>query len=356
MGEATHGTHEFFTAKHRLIRFLVEKQGFSVIAFESNFAEAFAVNNATLSDNLLAGGADKVRTAVYRLGYPVWFTEEIVDLLTWLQQHNLLTPHKVLFAGIDLADAAHSTRIVRNFLASASLRGFSELDPSALAGKAPSKDWAERLELVRRLEPRLTGVFAPREVAWVIQNLRQVIWAGERKEMSIMGRNIGRDLYMAHNIGWLLDTLPSQTKIAVWSHNWHVAKLPGRLGGEMARSLGQEGYKSIGLAACAGNYNATDSAYQVKPHRLAEPPASSLEAWLSHAEADSGYLLLDEPGLAALRGPLLARTQQIGYQEVALEHQFAPEPLASQYDALVFFKQTSPSRLLGGKDLGSSAQ
>lgn len=358
LGEATHGTHEFFVAKNRLIRFLVQKLGFSVVAFEANFAEAFAVNNTTLLKGHPHRGIDEVRAATYHLGYCIWFTEEIADLLSWICKHNRLSTPKVLFAGMDLTNVSRSAAIVRDFLSSASLKGCPELNPSILTDDATYETLNGLLRLMIQLKPRLIRFFTPREIAWVIQNLHQIIWARERERMSRMGSPIGRDCYMARNIHWLLDELPSQTKIAVWSHNWHVAKLFDRLGGRMAESLGREGYKSIGFATCAGEYRAIDDACRFRHHKLADPPNGSLEAWLNLAEVDSGYLLLDEPGLAILHKPVLARSQQIGYRAVAPEHQFAPELISSQYDVLIFFKQSSPSRLLntrGGHWLHQSA-
>ena len=51
MGEATHGTREFFKTKHRMLEFLVEKMGFTVFAIEANWPESLAVNDYVLNGN-----------------------------------------------------------------------------------------------------------------------------------------------------------------------------------------------------------------------------------------------------------------------------------------------------------------
>ena len=51
MGEATHGTHEFFQLKHRMLEFLVERMGFTVFGIEANWPESLAVNDYVLNGN-----------------------------------------------------------------------------------------------------------------------------------------------------------------------------------------------------------------------------------------------------------------------------------------------------------------
>src|SRR5499433_2764057 len=73
LGEATHGTREFFQLKHRVIEYCVSQLGFTVIAFEADFGATLAVNDYVLRDN---GNA---RDAASSMGF--WDTEEVAALI-----------------------------------------------------------------------------------------------------------------------------------------------------------------------------------------------------------------------------------------------------------------------------------
>src|SRR4051812_40782259 len=98
MGEATHGTREFFQFKHRMLEFLVEEMGFTAFALEVDSATALRV------DAYVRGGAGQAAAIVRGMRYWIWDTEEIVALVQWIRQHNLkpTTKHPVRFYGIDM--------------------------------------------------------------------------------------------------------------------------------------------------------------------------------------------------------------------------------------------------------------
>ena len=98
LGEATHGTHEFFQMKHRLVEFLVEEMGFNVFAMEANWTEANLINDYVHTCEgdpaaLLAG-----------LGFWTWNTEEVLDMIHWMCDHNQDPGDapEVGFAGFDM--------------------------------------------------------------------------------------------------------------------------------------------------------------------------------------------------------------------------------------------------------------
>ena len=114
LGEATHGTHEFFTLKHRLIQFLVEEMEFDTIAFEAVTTEAMLAR-----DYVISGQGDP-QNALENMYCP-WQTQEVSDLLTWLRDYNSAHPQApVAFAGIDpdvqsvsKSDAAMADEVLR---------------------------------------------------------------------------------------------------------------------------------------------------------------------------------------------------------------------------------------------------
>jgi erythromycin esterase len=98
MGEATHGTREFFQLKHRMLEFLVERMGFTVFGIEANWPESLAVN-----DYVLNGNGDPAQ-ALAGLYFWTWNTKEVLDLIVWMRSYNQDPSHtkKVKFLGFDM--------------------------------------------------------------------------------------------------------------------------------------------------------------------------------------------------------------------------------------------------------------
>src|SRR5262249_4082505 len=102
LGEATHGTREFFQLKHRLMEYCISQLGFTVIGFEADYGAALAVNDYVLH------GHGNARDAAPGMGFWIWDTEEVVALIEWVRGWNLTHDRKVKFYGFDMQSAAAS--------------------------------------------------------------------------------------------------------------------------------------------------------------------------------------------------------------------------------------------------------
>ena len=98
LGEATHGTHEFFQMKHRLIEFLVEEMGFNVFAIEANWPEANLVNDYVRT---CEGDEAALLAGLY---FWTWNTQEVLDMIRWMCAHNQDPGDapEISFAGFDM--------------------------------------------------------------------------------------------------------------------------------------------------------------------------------------------------------------------------------------------------------------
>lgn len=98
LGEATHGTHEFFAMKLRLLQFLVEELGFTDFAMEASWAEANLVNR------FVHTGEGDPHALLKGLGFWTWNTQEVLDLILWIREHNKdAGPERaVSFVGFDV--------------------------------------------------------------------------------------------------------------------------------------------------------------------------------------------------------------------------------------------------------------
>src|SRR5713101_1664023 len=97
MGEATHGTREFFQLKHRMLEYLVTKKGFTVFGIEASFPDSQAVNEYVLH------GTGDASAALAGLGFWTWNTDEVLDMIVWMRAWNADPAHvaKVKFYGFD---------------------------------------------------------------------------------------------------------------------------------------------------------------------------------------------------------------------------------------------------------------
>src|SRR5215217_7729250 len=102
IGEASHGTSEYYRWRAELSRRLITERGFSFVAVEGDWPDCFAVNR------WVKGRADQERSAADVLGtfarWPTWMwaNEEVADFATWLREQNLATAGAVGFYGLDV--------------------------------------------------------------------------------------------------------------------------------------------------------------------------------------------------------------------------------------------------------------
>lgn len=97
LGEATHGTREFFQLKHRLLRFFVEELGVPLFGLEANFSETLAV------DRYVRRGEGDPEAALEGIYFWTWNTEEVLALIGWMRAFNADRPpeDRVRFYGFD---------------------------------------------------------------------------------------------------------------------------------------------------------------------------------------------------------------------------------------------------------------
>lgn len=102
LGESTHGAHEQFAVKHRVVRLLVEEMGFRCLALEEDWTKGVQLNEYVVN------GKGDPRALLADAGSP-WRTEEILDLVTWMRSYNETHPDdNVRFAGSTAAATSPS--------------------------------------------------------------------------------------------------------------------------------------------------------------------------------------------------------------------------------------------------------
>jgi erythromycin esterase-like protein len=110
LGEATHGTREFFQLKHRMIEYLATRKGFTIFSIEASMPEAYRLNKY-----VLAGEGDP-KQLVKGMGFWTWDTEEVLDMVLWMREFNRSGKGRIEFTGFDMQAPKVPMETVRDFL------------------------------------------------------------------------------------------------------------------------------------------------------------------------------------------------------------------------------------------------
>ncbi len=110
LGEATHGTSEFFRLKHRMLEFLCTQMGFTIFSIEANMPEAYALN-----DFVLNGKGDPVKL-IDGMYYFTVETDELLDMVMWMREFNKSGKGRVEIHGLRWEIPQVAAEVVRDFV------------------------------------------------------------------------------------------------------------------------------------------------------------------------------------------------------------------------------------------------
>jgi erythromycin esterase-like protein len=151
LGEATHGTHEFFQLKHRMLEFLASQKGFTIFSIEANMPEAYRLNDFVLNGK---GNPKQLLKGMY---FWTWDTEEVLNMILWMREFNSSRKGRIEFTGFDMQTPNVAMDTVRQFLLGRDDRFYNTVD-SIYA------EVAHRTEVTRSSFGVATGTF-PVELA-----------------------------------------------------------------------------------------------------------------------------------------------------------------------------------------------
>lgn len=110
LGEATHGTREFFQFKHRMVEFLASQKGFTIFSIEANMPEAYRLNDYVLNGN---GDPKELLKGMY---FWTWNTEEVLEMINWMRAFNASGKGRIEFTGFDMQTPTVSIELVKKFV------------------------------------------------------------------------------------------------------------------------------------------------------------------------------------------------------------------------------------------------
>ena len=387
LGEATHGTHEFYRERIRITKRLIQEKQFCGVVVEADWPDAYRVNRyiRAVSED---ADADEALSGFKRFPTWMWRNLDVLNLVKWLRDYNdrySRYEEKIGFYGMDLYSLYLSIEAVLNYLqkidpdaAARARRRYAcfenfENDSQAYgysvsAGMAdPCEEEAVRelVDLQRRAADyaRRDGRIAADEYFFAEQNARLVKNAEEYYRSMYRGRvsswNL-RDRHMVESLEALADHLggaewgrkKSDVRLVVWAHNSHLgdarATLMGRSGELNVGQLIRERYGSKAVLVGFTTHDGTVSAasdWDAPVERKAVRPAlgSSYELLFHNVGVPKFMLnLRDSAELQeALSGPREERAIGVIYRPETerLSHYFDAR-LPKQFDAVLHFDRT----------------
>ena len=381
IGEASHGTHEFYRTRAEITKRLIRDRGFAAVAAEADWPDAYRVNRYVRGTG---GDADATEALGGFERFPQWMwrNADVLDFIGWLRGFNDEQPdeaRRVGFYGLDLYSLHASMAAVLDYLRvvdpEAARRAqyryacfdqFGE-DPQAYGyaatyGLTQSCENAVVAQLVdlRRSAADYTrhdGRVSPDSLFFTEQNAR-VVRNAERYYRAMFGSRVSswnlRDQHMSDTLNELvsfLDRSGGRSKVVVWAHNSHVGDARGTelgAGGEL--NVGQLVRQHFGAEAVVlgftthhGTVTAASDWDEPAERKSVRPAlAESYEA-LFHDGPANFFLDLRSPTdvRRALDAPRLERAIGVIYQPRTerLSHYFSAR-LPRQFDGVLHYDAT----------------
>ncbi|GAA0838244.1 erythromycin esterase family protein [Streptosporangium amethystogenes subsp. fukuiense] len=377
IGEHSHFIDEFIRLRRRLLRFLVERCGFTVLAFEYGFSEGFPLDAWAQGQ-----GTDDDLTAHLAEAVPVG----VGDPLRWIRRHNAKAPRPVRFAGIDIPAAGGSllpaltpvadylrqidpealpavqtaTRIAESFA------GTSAASAAPAWARLPAADQDALTAALTRLLIRFRAV-APLYVSRGDRHAYDIAlrrlegacqadygfraMAGLFAGTGLTADTSARDVYMAGSLLWHLERCEPGTRIVLAAHNAHIQKAPISFNGQLTGfPMGQhlhnalgDAYFALGLTSTGGHTGEmirdeqARFGFRIEDTALQPPEPGSVEA----AFAGAGLGL----SIAGLR-PARTQLAATGPDRIRLQSTFLHTPVLDAFDGILHTPASTVARTL----------
>lgn len=381
LGEASHGTREFYTWRTAISRRLIEEKGFSFIAVEGDWPDCYRLNRFVKGYRDTPLKPDEALDTFRRWPTWMWANEEVRDLIGWLRGHNDARPERdrVGFYGLDVYSLWDSLHEVMSYL--------RQRDPEALAAARrawrcfepygeEAQDYAratlyggescreEVIDLLTKVRAAAgsangdgaDGQFVAEQNALVVKNAESYYRAMVRANDESW--NI-RDRHMAATLDRLLQHHGRNSKAIVWEHNTHIGDArytdmadDGMVNiGQLARdAYGDDKTVLVGFGTHRGTVIAGD--YWDAPWEEMQVPAGRRDSWedVLHRAAERDMMFIfgrDDPReMFNWRGH---RAIGVVYHPTQERYgNYVPTILPQRYDAFLFVDRTRAVRPLFG--------
>lgn len=376
LGEASHGTSEFYTWRTEISKRLIAEKGFSFIGVEGDWPDCYRVNRYVKGYDDAGANAREVLHAFERWPTWMWANREIVDLTEWLRDHNrrLGVERQVGFYGLDVYSLWDSMRAVTEYLeridpglATAARRAYNCFEPYAedaqdyarATALVPTSCEDEAVAVLRALklnEPRFKedsheAYFNAEQNALVARNAelyyRTMIRGGPSSW------NV-RDRHMYETLERLMKHHGPDARGIVWEHNTHIGDARftdmARAGmfniGQLVREeRARDGVMLVGFGTHRGTVIAAEE-WGAPMQRMRVPVAreGSFEEAMHESSVGDALMLFDgadDGGVPGFDEPMGHRAIGVVYDP---SHErwgnYVPTIVPRRYDAFLYIDET----------------
>ena len=375
LGEASHGTHEYYAWRDSISRQLISRKGFRFIAVEGDWASLFELNRYVKHMEGAASSAREVLDGLNRWPLWMWGNEEVVSLAEWLRQYNGNLPmdKRVGFYGMDVYDEWNSKEVLLEFLREDHPALYAEAEAlldcftfargdswtygrSAAMGQANCSDQTrELLKLLESDHPDL-ALLSDYERLYLSQNALVIKNAEKFFRKSVAARDASswnsRVRHMHRTVERLLEFYGEGSQGIVWAHNTHIGDARytemqqyGQENiGQLSRlSQGPDQVLLVGFATYRGTVLA-GSSWEGRRRTMRVPRAQegSIEKVLYETGLDRFHLLFggEERNHEAFMEPIGNRAIGVVYDPRNDPQQYVISIIPLRYDALLYFMET----------------
>jgi erythromycin esterase len=371
LGEASHGTHEYYTWRAMISRRLILEKGFSFIAVEGDWPDCYRINKWIKDQNDPTPIKD-VLAEFNRWPTWMWANWEIAALATWLKEHNstLADKEKIGFYGLDVYSLWDSLDIMVHYLekedpetAKLARNAFKCFEPfkerDSYASVFSSSRTGCREEVIRLLQEVRQNAhkYNDEKEADLNAEINSLVMANAEKYYKAMAGfgeeswNV-RDRHMVETLNTLTKYHGPDAKVIIWEHNTHIGDARAtdmaddglvNVGQLLREEQGENDVYLVGFSSYAGSVIAGN--YWGSPMKnMKVPPAikSSVEYKL-HKESGENALVIykDDPEVQEyFDEPMGHRAIGVVYNPERERGNYVPSRMSQRYDALLYLEET----------------
>lgn len=370
LGEASHGTHEFYTWRSRLSKELIEKKGFNFILVEGDWPDCYLLNRFIKGYPGSGSNARQVLDSFSRWPTWMWANWEVCALMEWLKDFNSGHP-KVGFYGMDVYSLWDSLEEILRFLgtenkesekvAMEAIKCFEPYREDVGQLYARSTQWLpegctdEVVSLLSHVRVKRMFHTHDNEEAFSAEQNALVTKNAERYYRAMVSNsstswNI-RDKHMMETIENLLEFHGKDAKVIIWAHNTHIGDAratdmnnAGMVNiGQLAREkYGKENVFLTGFGTYRGQVMASDAwGEPMEGMRVPDARKDSWEDILHSCDSRGCLLFTDDLNAQLFKAPILHRAIGVVY-DPSREHygNYVPSIIPERYDAFIHIDTT----------------
>lgn len=373
LGEASHGTHEYYTWRSTLSKRLIAERGFRFIAVEGDWPDCYRINRYIKGHEGWNKSAHEMLKTFNRWPTWMWANWEIAALVDWMKNYNKKksADKKAGFYGLDVYSLWESMEALISYLKKKDIRtaniaeeamkcfekhGRNEQLYAKHFSSVPDSCRDEALKLLTEVREHAFSYNEDPEAALNTAQNAHIAVEAEKYYRSMMSFsddswNI-RDRHMAETLGRLIDFHGTGTKAIVWEHNTHIGdarftdmKHAGLVNlGQLVRE--QYG-RNDSILAGFGSYSGTVMAGRTwggPMEKINMPGAAkgSIEEILHRESAENRLLIFDRKNEKERFKKILPhRAIGVVYHHERELHNYVPSELNGRYDAFIYLDRTN---------------